>query len=254
MGNAPDAELVAAARTGDETASGELFQRHHGAVLGYARGLVRDQHTAEDLTSEAFARTFGALRQGLGPHEGFRPYLYTVVRNAAVDWARAGKRMVVTDEVAQWAELPDDEAVPDLDELDALMRAFRSLPERWQTVLWHTIIEDEPVQQVAELLGMEAGAVAQLSFRAREGLRQAFLAASCETRPECAPFVGQLAAGVRRPSLRRGRALRKHLEVCEHCHRASAEMADLNGRLRRTLPIGLVFLTAPKVPLPALVQ
>ncbi|MFG2007204.1 sigma-70 family RNA polymerase sigma factor [Spirillospora sp. NPDC048911] len=253
MGTESDAELVAAAGSGDEQASGELFRRHHTAVLGYARGLVRDRHAAEDLTSEAFARTLAALRQGMGPREAYRPYLYTVVRNAAVDWARAGRRTVVTDEVADWADRPADE-LPDLDELDALARAFRSLPERWQTVLWHTIIEDEPVQQVAELLGMEPGAVAQLAFRAREGLRQAFLAASCEGHPECAGFTAQLAASVRRPGRRRNRALRQHLESCERCRRAGEEMSDLNTRLRRALPIGVVALGAPSAPLGALLS
>jgi len=246
-----DADLAAAARSGDEQASDELFRRHHEAVLRYARGLVRDQHTAEDLTSEAFTRTIAALRDGMGPREAYRPYLYTVVRNAAVDWARAGRRTVVTDEVAEWAEGPAED-LPDIDELDTLVRAFRSLPERWQTVLWHTIIEEEPLERVAELLGMEANAVTQLAFRAREGLRQAFLAASFEGRPECAEFTAQLAAHVRRPGRRRGRALRQHLESCERCQQTAEEMTDLNGRLRRVLPLGIAMLGAPSVSLAAL--
>ncbi|MQY06855.1 sigma-70 family RNA polymerase sigma factor [Actinomadura macrotermitis] len=242
-----DAALVAAARSGDERASGELFQRHHGAVLGYARSLSRDQHAAEDLVSEAFARTIAALREGRGPKEAYRPYLYAVVRNTAVDWARTARRTVVTDEVAQWADGSPEE-IPDVDELDALVRAFRSLPERWQAVLWHTVIEEEPVQEVAELLGMEANAVAQLAFRAREGLRTAFLAASVEGHPDCAEFTAQLAASTRRPGRRRSRALRQHLETCERCRRAAAEMSDLNGRLRAALPIGLVMLGEPSDP------
>jgi RNA polymerase sigma factor (sigma-70 family) len=247
VGTRPDADLLAAAGAGDEQASDELFRRHHKAVLRYARGLVRDQHLAEDLTSEAFTRTFAAMREGLGPRDACRPYLYTVVRNTATDWARGARRTVVTDQVAEWAGAPEDDT-PDVDELDALVRAFRSLPERWQTVLWYTVIEDEPVAQVAELLGMEKGAVSQLSFRAREGLRQAFLAASCEARPECAEFTAQLAANVRRPGRRRSRALRQHLESCESCRQAAKEMADLNGRLRRCLPIGAVLLGAPSAP------
>ncbi|WP_301173895.1 sigma-70 family RNA polymerase sigma factor [Actinomadura geliboluensis] len=244
----PDADLLAAAADGDEHASEELFRRHHTAVLRYARGLVRDQHLAEDLTSEAFTRTFAAMRQGHGPRDACRPYLYTVVRNTATDWARGDRRTVVTDEVADWASAPEDDPPPDVDELDALVRAFRSLPERWQTVLWYTVIEDEPIAQVAELLGMEKGAVSQLSFRAREGLRQAFLAASAGGRPECAEFTAELAANVRRPGRRRTRALRRHLESCDECRRASKEMTDLNGRLRRALPIGAVLLGAPSAP------
>lgn len=248
VGTRPDADLLAAAAEGDEAASDELFRRHHTAVLRYARGLVRDQHLAEDLTSEAFTRTFAAMRQGGGPRDACRPYLYTVVRNTATDWARGARRTVVTDEVADWASDSDAEP-PDVDELDALVRAFRSLPERWQTVLWYTVIEDEPVGQVAELLGMEKGAVSQLAFRAREGLRQAFLVAGSGGRPECAEFTAQLAASVRRPGRRRSRALRRHLESCEECRRASKEMTDLNGRLRRALPVGAVLLGAPSASL-----
>ncbi|MFC4912416.1 sigma-70 family RNA polymerase sigma factor [Actinomadura gamaensis] len=239
-----DEELVAAARTGDDGASAELYRRHHRAVLGYARGLVRDPHTAEDLTAEAFTRMFAALRGGSGPQVACRPYLYTVVRNAAVDWARAGRRTVVTDEVAAWADDTGPEP-PDVDEQNTLVRAFRTLPERWQTVLWHTVIEDEPVQHVADVLGMKTGAVTQLAFRAREGLRQAFLAASCEGRPECAEYTRQLAAIVRRPGRRKSRALREHLESCEYCRRAAEDMRDLNGRLRAALPVGAVLLAAP---------
>jgi RNA polymerase sigma factor (sigma-70 family) len=247
LGTESDADLVAAASTGDARASGELYQRHHAAVLGYARGLVRDHHTAEDLTSEAFTRTLAALRQGLGPQEAYRSYLYTVVRNAAVDLARAGQRTVVTDEVAGWAEGTSEDPM-EVDERDALVRAFRSLPERWQTVLWYTIVEDEPIQRVAELLGLEPNAVSQLAFRAREGLRQAFLAASFEGRPECAEYTAELAANLRRPGRRRSRALRRHLATCEECRRVAGEMSDLNQRLRRCLPIGVAVLGAPTAP------
>ncbi|MFD0538729.1 RNA polymerase sigma factor [Actinomadura luteofluorescens] len=73
VGTRPDADLLAAAAEGDEEASDELFRRHHTAVLRYARGLVRDQHLAEDLTSEAFTRTFAAMRQGGGPRDACRP-------------------------------------------------------------------------------------------------------------------------------------------------------------------------------------
>ncbi|MFC4909651.1 RNA polymerase sigma factor [Actinomadura gamaensis] len=177
----PDADLVAAVRAGDVDASGELFARHHRSVLAYARGLAHDEHTAQDLTSEAFTRTLAALRSGGGPVAGPRPYLYAVVRNAAVDWARKARRTVVTDELAAWAERSGDaagtDALGDPAENAAVARAFRSLPRRWQVVLWHTVVEDEAVREVAGALGLKPGAVTQLSFRAREGLRRAYLKA-----------------------------------------------------------------------------
>ena len=49
--------------------------------------------------------------------------------------------------------------------------AFASLPERGETVLWHTEIEGARPAEVASLLGLTANGVAVLAYRAREGLR-----------------------------------------------------------------------------------
>ena len=43
------------------------------------------------------------------------------------------------------------------------MQAFRSLPERWQAVLWHTTVEEESPSQVAPLFGLTPNATAVLA-------------------------------------------------------------------------------------------
>jgi hypothetical protein len=53
--------------------------------------------------------------------------------------------------------------------------AFDTLPERWRTVLWHTEVEGESPSQVGPLLGLTPNGVLALAYRAREGLRQAYL-------------------------------------------------------------------------------
>ena len=68
----------------------------------------------------------------------------------------------------------EDTAVAELDSTLAA-RAFHRLPERWQTVLWHTEVEQESPAEVAPLLGLTPNGVAALAYRAREGLRQAYL-------------------------------------------------------------------------------
>jgi hypothetical protein len=65
-----------------------------------------------------------------------------------------------------------DPAAADL-ERTMIARAFASLPQRWQAVLWHTEIEGARPAEVATLLGLTANGVAALACRAREGLRQA---------------------------------------------------------------------------------
>ncbi|CAM5701903.1 Sigma-70 family RNA polymerase sigma factor (Fragment) OS=Streptomyces microflavus OX=1919 GN=G3I39_31325 PE=3 SV=1 [Streptomyces microflavus] len=50
------------------------------------------------------------------------------------------------------------------------MEAFRSLPERWQAVLWHTTVEEEsPASEIAPLFGLTANATAVLASGPAKG-------------------------------------------------------------------------------------
>ncbi|MFD2356012.1 RNA polymerase sigma factor [Nonomuraea ferruginea] len=193
-----DAALTKLVRAGDSRAVAELYERHHAAVLAFARRLCQDPHIAEDLASEAFTRTLRTVRGGeASPSGAWRPYLYAVARNTAAEWARTDQRRVLT------PEFRDDEltvAEPEPPD-DLVTRAYRSLPPRWQTVLWHTVIEDERPEQVAEILGTTPGNVGVLAFRAREGLRKAYLAAHVAgASGDCRKYADPLAAAVRKKS------------------------------------------------------
>ncbi|CAM5642902.1 RNA polymerase sigma-70 region 2 domain-containing protein OS=Streptomyces antimycoticus OX=68175 GN=SSPO_017770 PE=3 SV=1 [Streptomyces antimycoticus] len=62
-------QLAEGYRSGSSSpAAGDLlYRRHHAATLRYALTCCRDPHDAEDLASEAFFRTFQAVRAGGGP-------------------------------------------------------------------------------------------------------------------------------------------------------------------------------------------
>lgn len=232
-----DLALTGLARAGDSRAVSELYERHYPALLAFTRRLCQSPHTAEDLASEAFARTLRTVRNGAaGPTGGWRPYLYAVARNTAVEWARSDQRVVLTDEFREDALTTAAPEPPD----DLVTRAYRSLPPRWQTVLWHTLIEDEEPERVAKILGITPGNVGVLAFRAREGLRKAYLAAHMGgSSPRCQEYAEPLAAVVRKRNARLPRALRTHLESCTSCARAHTELLDLNATLRAALPIAL---------------
>ncbi|MEU6788736.1 sigma-70 family RNA polymerase sigma factor [Nonomuraea angiospora] len=234
-----DTALTRLVRAGDNRAVAELHERHHAAVLALARRLCPDPQTAEDLASEAFTRTLRTVRSGTaGPEGPWRPYLYAVVRNTAAEWARSDQRLVLTSEFREDALTAEEPEPPD----GLVARAYRSLPPRWQTVLWHTLIEEEAPEKVAKILGITTGNVNVLAFRAREGLRKAYLAAHMTgASPECREFAEPLATAVRKKG-RLPRSLRAHLESCPNCTRAYGELLDLNTRLRAALPIaGLPF-------------
>lgn len=227
---------------------GEVFARHHPAVLAYARTCCRDAATAHDLAAEAFARTYRSVVSGAGPQHAWRAYLLTCVRRTAVDWAREGARTQLSDDFESWADtLPaghDAEgAVLAAEEVSLVLRAYRSLPERWQAVLWHSVVEHEAADATARRLGITAGGVGSLVARAREGLREAYLRAHLDqtASEECRHFGALIATSVRRPDKRVARDLDRHLRSCADCARASRDLRDLNGRLGAILPAGILL-------------
>lgn len=253
-----DTQLLANLRAGDDSAYEELYRRHAEAVRRYARSCCRDVHTAEDLTGEVFARTLQAVRGGAGPESAVRAYLLTTVRRVAASWAKTARREQLVEDFAVFAVssagVPGDKETLDpgadvraLHEAEQSMavQAFRSLPERYQTVLWHTTVEEESPSEVAPLLGLTANATAVLAHRAREGLRQAYLQAhvsqSLTAGGDCARYADRLGAFARGGlRMRAERGLRKHLEACARCRLAALEVEDVNQRIGALLPVAVI--------------
>src|SRR4051794_13600118 len=229
-----DAELISRVRGGDVAAYGELFSRHKHAAHRLARQLVRGPDS-DDLVAEAFARVLSVLQGGGGPDVAFRAYLLTAVRRLHVDRVRSGQRLQTTDDMT-----PFDPGVPFQDtavagfESGAAAKAFASLPERWQLVLWHLEVEGQKPVDVAPLLGMSPNSVSALAYRAREGLRQAFLTMHLSeiSEADCRWVNEHLGAFVRKGLAKRDAGkVRSHLDGCRRCTAMYLELDDVNSNL-----------------------
>ncbi|WP_143466839.1 sigma-70 family RNA polymerase sigma factor [Lentzea kentuckyensis] len=236
-----DADLIDAVRDGKVEAYGQLYERHVRSANILAMQLSTSSADADDLVSDAFAKVLAALRSGGGPGAAFRPYLLTAVRHAAYDRTRKEKRLELAGDIE---EVPGatratsvpfrDKAVEDLDQAMAAT-AFATLPERWQTVLWHTAIEGQSPGEIAPLLGLTANGVSAMAFRAREGLRKAFLQAHVNQEPaeKCRATVTKLGAWTRGGLKgREAVQLDAHMDECAECRKLASELSDVNGALR----------------------
>ncbi|MFJ9588798.1 sigma-70 family RNA polymerase sigma factor [Streptomyces acidicola] len=264
-----DSELIGRMRAGDDTAYEELYRRHVSAVRRYARSCCRDAHTADDLTAEVFARVLQAVRGGSGPDHAVRAYLLTTVRRVAASWTKSARREHLVDDFALFATQADRSAGASDDaaslgsfgagldlgadvramhdaEQSMAMRAFRSLPERWQAVLWHTEVEDESPSEVATLFGLDANGTRVLASRAREGLKQAYLqahvsAALATNSEECARYSDRLGAYARGSLRTRAeRGLRKHLEECAKCRLAAGQIKEVASGIPAVVPVAVI--------------
>ncbi len=229
-----DAELISSVRGGDVTAYGDLFARHHEAANRLARQLVRGPD-ADDLVSDAFAKVLTVLQGGGGPDVAFRAYLLTALRRLHVDKMRAGAKLHTSDDMTTF-----DPGVPFFDtavasfESGAAAKAFATLPERWQLVLWHLEVEGNKPAEIAPLLGMSPNSVSALAYRAREGLRQAFLTMHLNdiSETDCRWVNDHLGAFVRKGLSNRDHTkVQSHLDQCRRCTAMYLELTEVNSNL-----------------------
>lgn len=260
----PDRALIAMSRSGDPGAFSTLWRRHRLAAFGAARRASQTVD-ADDLVSEAYAVILAALRRGGGPTgDGFRPYLCATVRNLARRWG-SGRRELTVEEVPEDADA-DEVLDGQLDALDERLvrEAFLGLPGRWQRVLWYAEVEGLRPVDVARRLDITPNAAAVLAFRAREGLRRAWLQAHVAgTSPagECR-WVLERIGEHSRDGLRKRAAARvdAHLAACRSCRDIALEVGQVNARLARILlPLlagggtAAAWLAAPAAPVAAAV-
>ncbi|GAB3577983.1 hypothetical protein GCM10027406_13440 [Leifsonia lichenia] len=174
---AVDDTLVTRSRAGDTHAYAELWRRHSGAGLAYA-ATVTSTFDAADLVSEAFVKIMIALRNGNGPRNGFRSYLYATIRNTAASWG-AARNEVAIDHAEFFADARFSQEREDIVwEGRRVAAAFCALPERWRQALWYSEVERLSPPELGRLLGITANAAAALAYRAREGLRRSWESAA----------------------------------------------------------------------------
>ncbi len=238
-----DPELIAGVRAGDSAAFGVLYERHSDAARKVASQYTNSHSDVDDVVSEAFSRVLRALQRGDGPDLAFRAYLFTIVRRTGMDIIDKGIRTKPRDDMSPYESAigyvaSSDEPALDGFEHGMVADAFKSLPERWQAVLWYTEVEKKSPKEIAPLLGLSANGVAALAYRAREALRQAYLQQHLNTSEsaDCLEANTQLGAYVRGGlSKREHTRIDAHVRSCERCSGLVAELEDVNRGMRSVI-------------------
>jgi RNA polymerase sigma factor (sigma-70 family) len=225
-----------------------LYVEHAAAAHRMATALA-GAALAEDLVAESFARVISQLHAGRGPSGSFRSYLFATIRNRYRDVQRRGRREVpaaprswVLEGGAEPVEGPEaalDRSV----EADQVAAAFDTLSEEWREVLWHLELRGRPLAEVATLLELTPAAVSSLAYRAREGLRVAFLDQALQDspgEPECTWVRDRLSRYLRhRVSERVTRRIVVHLRDCRSCSAEASTLGRVNRRLAAApVPVG----------------
>lgn len=244
-----DRQLVDATRAGSDGAWRELVRRHAAAVhaVAAATGRPAPARTAHAAWRRVHREILGEIAGREGPVRAVRARALAAIVDGtyapvgsdgplpAPMVTGAGVPTVVPDDRSGGVDAPSAGApAPTRAELERIAAAFGSLPDDWQTVLWHSWVDLEPAAVVASHLGRSVAATRALAVVADAGLCEAFLAAepAAGIRPSCRDIV-PLLGGARRSTLSatHGRIVEAHLRG-QTRHAAPTPCADCGRRLR----------------------
>jgi RNA polymerase sigma-70 factor (ECF subfamily) len=181
------ADIVQRVRAGDVDAFGQIVKGYERRVFALAVMILRNREGADDVTQDAFVRAFERLDL-YDVRRPFYPWLATITMRLSTNWlARhspgARRETPIQPESSDYASAAPaalDVLVAE-DEGRHLWRLVERLPlgERTAVVLHYR--QELSVSEVASAIGVTAGTVKTLLFRARQHLRASLAGATPST-------------------------------------------------------------------------
>jgi RNA polymerase sigma-70 factor, ECF subfamily len=173
-----DRELVRRAQREDKEAFEELVRRHQHRVFAVAGGIVRRREDVEDVAQQVFVKAYFSLKR-FDQRAAFSTWLYKITVNECWDMLRKRKVRPLVYE----ADLSEEQArqvlssaeqgkgQPDISErLEARQRVERlldGLDERDRLMLILKEVEGFSIEEIADVLNLNANTVKVRLFRAR---------------------------------------------------------------------------------------
>ena len=180
-----DGDIIAGTVAGRLDGFEELVRRYQRPITGYVFRMVGDYESALDVTQEVFIKVYNSLHKYSSEYK-FSTWLYRIAHNAAVDHLR---RNSITPQSLE-AENADGSfqiqiesraSSPEQDrersewrtEIDSVVR---TLPPAYRDLIMLRHGQDLSYDEIAEVTGLPLGTVKNRLFRAREMMREIFIA------------------------------------------------------------------------------
>jgi RNA polymerase sigma-70 factor (ECF subfamily) len=169
-----EADLLQGARNFQPDILVEIYDRYSSAIFGYAYRLLGESDLAEDCVSETFLRFLGMLKNGSGPRENLKAYLYRIAHNWITDRYRDKANRVV--ELSDHLTITtighvEDQVEKNID-MNLMRSAIMNLSPDQRFVVTLRFVECWDLEQVAAAMERPVGAVKSLQHRALANLQK----------------------------------------------------------------------------------
>lgn len=169
-----EAELLSGARQFDRATLAQIYDQFSPGLYRYAARRLGDAIQAEECVAETFSRFLQVLRDGKGPRDHLRAYLYRVANNWIVDSYRRQPPPPLPLEPEFAAAIQDGPAARLSEEIEReeMRSALKQLTPEQQQVIVLKYLEGWKAEEIANTLEKPVGAVKALQHRGLAALRR----------------------------------------------------------------------------------
>ena len=171
-----DHQLMSGLAQGQLRALDCLIGRYQQKVFALAYRILRDWHSAEDVTQETFIRLHNAAPR-YKPDAKLITFLYPIVLNLCRDMQRKAGRTMQSELPLE--SLPDSDSPESIaiknETVTAVAQAVASLPLRQKTALLLHRFDGLSYSEVAQIMNISRSAAESLLVRAYASLRQSLI-------------------------------------------------------------------------------
>ena len=132
------------AKDGDKQAYEALVIKHRTSAVYFANSFICDLYESEDIVQECFVKIY-INRMSYKPSHTFKTYLFTVIRNACIDYLRKNKKRRVTnlDDISEISNnITPEDSIIKTERMTTIFKNIDSLPNGYKTALYLLVIDE----------------------------------------------------------------------------------------------------------------
>ena len=165
--------LVEAAKAGDRSALGELFDLYHARIYRFARSRCATLEDAEDAVAETFVSAWRSIERFEWAGAPFAAWLFTIARSQVAGQHRSAAARPQLDGAGDERLAAVDAGVDESGDVERRLlvdRYLAELPERQRTIVTMRFYGGLDSIEIGAALGMSPAAVRQQQLKALEKL------------------------------------------------------------------------------------
>jgi RNA polymerase sigma-70 factor, ECF subfamily len=169
-----DERLLAGVRQADQVILGEIYELYSPEIFRYAWRLLGNEDVAEECVADTFSRFLKTIKNGSGPRNYLKAYLYRTAHNWIHDyWLKCKDKIDLIDVDNQAIkELNLEDRVDNHEDIIIIRKAINQLTSDQQSVIVLKYIEEMDNFEIAKILDKPVGAIKALQHRGLNSLRR----------------------------------------------------------------------------------